>query len=89
MRSYCTAQGTTSMINHDGKEYKKKNMCVCVCVCVYIYICKFIFIYIYITVLYSRNWYNVVNQLYSNKNFSKRNLSQSGVQNRRSMKREK
>ena len=33
-------------------------MCVCVCVCVYDWI----------TLLYSKNWHNIVNQLYFNKN---------------------
>ena len=45
------------MINHNGKEYEKvySGVCVCVCVC------------IWITLLYSRNEYNIVNQLYFSK----------------------
>ena len=44
-------------------------MCVRVCVhiCTYIYVCMCI--YDWVTLLFSRNWHNIVNQLYSNKNF--------------------
>ena len=37
------------MINHNGKEYIKKNICV----------------YNRVTLLYSRHWHNTVNQLYT------------------------
>ena len=39
-------------IDHDGKEYKKKN----------------VYMFDWVTLLYSRNWHNTVNQLYFNKN---------------------
>ena len=44
-------------------------MCVRVCVhiCAFIYVCMCI--YDWVTLLLSRNWHNIVNQLYSNKNF--------------------
>ena len=44
-------------------------VCVCVCVCVYIYIYIHTHTYIYdwVTLLCSRNWNDIVNQLYSNK----------------------
>ena len=45
------------------KKKRKRNVCiyvcVCVCVCVYIYDC--------FTLVYSRNWHKIVNQLYFNK----------------------
>ena len=56
-------------LEHDGRTYEKKNVCVCVCihiyVCDYIYVCVCIHIYVYVymcvcvcdwvTLLYSRN----------------------------------
>ena len=43
-------------IEHDGRLYEKKN--------IYIHI----YTHTWVTFLYSRNWYNIVNQLYFNKN---------------------
>ena len=40
------------MINHNGKEYKKKNACTCITESL---------------LLYSRDWHHIVNQLYFNK----------------------
>ena len=50
-------------IDHDGKECNKGN------VYIYIYIYVYIYVYMYdwVTLLYSRNWPNVENQLYTNK----------------------
>ena len=51
--SYCTAQGTISIgKEHDGRQNEKKN----------------VYVYDWVTMLYSRNWHNTINQLYSNKN---------------------
>ena len=63
MRSYCIAQGTISNLWEKimMEDNMKKRMCVCVCVCVCIYM------YNWVTLLYSRNWYNTVSQLYFNK----------------------
>ena len=59
----CTAQGTIS--NLLGKTMMedniKKGVCVCVCVCVCVSV------YDGVTLLYCRNWQNIVNQLYFNK----------------------
>ena len=43
--------------NNNGTEYEK--------VCVYIYVC--VYVYNWIILLYSRNEYNIINQLYINK----------------------
>ena len=40
-------------IEHGERYYEKKNMCMCD----------------WVTMLYSRNWYNIVNQLYLNKEY--------------------
>ena len=40
--------------DHDGKEYKKRNV--------------YIYMYDWVPLPYSRNWHNIVNQLYFNKN---------------------
>ena len=50
----------SSGIDYDRKSYLKND---CVYVCIYIYM----YIYIYMTLLYSRNWYTVINQLHFNK----------------------
>ena len=39
------------VLNHNGKEYKK----------------EYIYVYNRVTLLYSRDWHNIVNQLYVNK----------------------
>ena len=39
-------------IEHDRRQYEKKRVCVCV--------------YDWVTMLYSRNWLNIVNHLYFN-----------------------
>ena len=53
-------------------------MCICVCVymcvCVYIDIYIHIYIYIWVTLLYSRNWQNIVNQLHFNIKYPKSGL---------------
>ena len=53
MGSCCTAQGTiTSLLGYTMMEGNiRKGMCVYMCVCVCV------------TLLYSRNWHNLVNQL--------------------------
>ena len=63
IRNYVQTPG----VEHDGKKEKKMYIiCVymyiyiCVCVCVCIYIC------IYVTLLYSKNWHYIINQLYFN-----------------------
>ena len=55
------------MINHDGKEYIKKE---CVCVCVYIYI--YIYIYKKLNQLGCMVIISIVNQLYFNKNIDQK-----------------
>ena len=48
-------------IKHDERWYKKGNVCVSVCrtcVCVCVCVC--------ITLMYGRNWHNIVNQLFFN-----------------------
>ena len=53
------------MEDNIGKGLYCVHVYICVCMCVYIYI----YIYDWVTFLYSRNWYSIVNQLYSNKKF--------------------
>ena len=36
---------------------------VCVCVYIYIYLCVCVCLYNWITLLYTRDWHNIVNQL--------------------------
>ena len=65
------------MINHNGKEYKKECLCIhmyiciyiCMCVCIWMYVYIHIYLYIYnwITLLCSRHYHIIVNQLYFNK----------------------
>ena len=44
------------------KDHIRKGICVCIlCVCV------FVCVYDWVTLLYNRNWHNIVNQLYFNK----------------------
>ena len=46
---YSTGNSIQSVgLDHAGRQYEKKNICVCVCVCVCvcIYICVYIYIYI-------------------------------------------
>ena len=57
--------GSISMINHDGKEYIKKE---CVCVCIYIYI----YIYKKLNQLGCMVIISIVNQLYFNKNIDQK-----------------
>ena len=55
MRSYYTAWGTIySLLGQNMIEDEQKNVYICV--------------YDWVTLLYSRNSYNTVNQLYPNKN---------------------
>ena len=58
MRSYCTAQGTISNLLGQNmmEDNMRKIMCTYMCVCVYNWV----------TLLYNRNWHNIVNQLYFN-----------------------
>ena len=51
------------MINHNGKEYKKEQT----------------YVYNWVTLLYSRDWHNIVNQLYVNK--FKKSLAKEILQN--------
>ena len=48
------------VINHNGKEYEKE--------CIHVYN--------WVTLLYSRDWHNIVNQLYINKKIEKRLIAE-------------
>ena len=43
------------------------HVCTCVCVCVCVHVCVCVYAYSWFTVLYSRNYQNIVRRLYSNK----------------------
>ena len=70
---YCTAQGTISNLLGENmmEDSVRKRMCIFTYICVYtythmyIYIHTHIYMYMYdwVTLLYSRNWHNIVNQL--------------------------
>ena len=62
MRSCCIAQGTIS--NHLWQTMMEYNIRR-----------RIVYTYDWVTLLYSRNWYNVINQLYFNKKFFWRNSS--------------
>ena len=56
-----TGNCVQSFVIDHGRQYEKKNVCVCVCVCImYVYV----YMYDWVTLLYSRNWHNIVNPLY-------------------------
>ena len=41
---------------------------------IYLYVCVFVCVCDWVTLLYSRNWHNIVNQLYFNNNNNKNTL---------------
>ena len=55
----CSTGNYIQSLEMDGKYYKKRNVYIYMCVYVYMY-------YDWVTLLYSRNWHNIVNQLYFN-----------------------
>jgi len=61
--SYCIAQGTR--FNIMWQIIMEQNMKKCVCV--YMCVCVCVYVYNWIILLYSRNEYNIINQLYINK----------------------
>ena len=64
MRPYCTAQGTISSLL--GETMMEDNMRKRICF-IRISVCVFINVYDWVTLLYSKNWHNIVNQPYFNK----------------------
>ena len=76
MRSYCIAQGTVSSLL--GQTIMEDNRRKGMCVYMYEYMCVYIYIdrYDRVTLLFCRNWHNIVNQLYLIKNMlNKKQLS--------------
>ena len=72
MRSYWTAQGTvSSLLGYNTMKDSIKNVYMCVYICVCVYIIIYMYICDWVTLLYSKYWRNVVNQLYFNKKILK------------------